>query len=273
MMKRWTLDDIAWDRFEPCKVDPDLLKIAKAASMVERNAHDYGEYLAHIFDDDPEFQVAAKQWAKEEVQHGEALSRWARLADPQFDFDSRFKQFTDKIKLPIGASESVRGSRTGELIARCIVEVGTSSYYTALGSSTDEPVLREICQKIAADEFRHYKLFYTHMKRYQKRERLGFLARLKIAVVRTIEAEDDELAYAYYAANHADDGPYDNKAHGAAYMRRAYARYRFSHIERIVAMMFKAIGIKPYGLLNRVFSRAAYFLMRRKVRRLVAAGA
>lgn len=272
-MKRWTLDDIAWDRFDPGKVDPDLLMIAKAASMVERNAFDYGEYLAHIFDDDPEFQAAAKQWAKEEVQHGEALSRWAKLADPGFDFEKRFKQFTDTIKLPIGATESVRGSRTGELIARCIVEVGTSSYYTALGSSTDEPVLREICQKIAADEFRHYKLFYTHMKRYQKRERLGFFSRLKIAIVRTIEAEDDELAYAYYAANHsAADGPYDNKRHGGAYIRRAYARYRLSHVERIVAMMFKAIGIKPYGTLNRLCARGAYFVMRRKVRRFAAAG-
>ena len=31
-MGHWTLDDIQWDRFDPAKVDPDLLKVAKAAS-------------------------------------------------------------------------------------------------------------------------------------------------------------------------------------------------------------------------------------------------
>ena len=30
-MGKWTLDDIPWDRFEPAKVDPDLVPIVKAA--------------------------------------------------------------------------------------------------------------------------------------------------------------------------------------------------------------------------------------------------
>ena len=31
-MKHWTLDNIAWDRFDPSRVDPDLLHIVKAAA-------------------------------------------------------------------------------------------------------------------------------------------------------------------------------------------------------------------------------------------------
>ena len=31
-MKSWTLDDIHWDRFDRAKVDPELVKIVKAAS-------------------------------------------------------------------------------------------------------------------------------------------------------------------------------------------------------------------------------------------------
>src|SRR6185369_10435936 len=110
----------------------------------------------------------------EEVQHGKALKRWAQLADPSWDFDSAFKRFTDGFKLPLEATTSVRGTRTGELISRCIVETGTSSYYTALADTSDEPVLKEICRKLAADELRHYKLFYAHMTRYQEEEKLGF---------------------------------------------------------------------------------------------------
>ena len=45
-------------------------------------------------------------------------------------------------------------------MARCVVESGTSSMYSALRDSTDEPVLKAICHRIAGDEFRHFRLFY-----------------------------------------------------------------------------------------------------------------
>jgi len=49
---------------------------------------------------------------------------------------------------------SVRGSRRGEMIARCVVESGTSSYYSAIRDASQEPVLKEIAGRIAADEYR-----------------------------------------------------------------------------------------------------------------------
>ncbi len=71
----WSLEDIPWDRFESGKLDADLVRVVKAASMVEYNGGDYAAYLCNVFDDDADFQVAAKSWAAEEVQHGEALGR------------------------------------------------------------------------------------------------------------------------------------------------------------------------------------------------------
>src|SRR3546814_7857433 len=90
---------------------------------------------------------------------------------------------------------------SSDLVARCIVEVGTSSYYASIGATTEEPVLREICRHIAADELRHYKLFYTHLKRYIEREGIGRWKRLAVALGRIGESEDDELAYAFYDSN------------------------------------------------------------------------
>jgi enoyl-[acyl-carrier-protein] reductase (NADH) len=43
-----------------------------------------------------------------------------------------------KLVLPLDVTDSVRGSRTSELIARCMVETGTSSYYTALAEAGRE---------------------------------------------------------------------------------------------------------------------------------------
>src|SRR6201999_1885886 len=99
-----------------------------------------------------------------------------------------------------GETESVRGSRRGEMIARCVVESGPSSYYAAIRDATDEPVLKEIAGRISSDEYRHYKLFYEVLQNQNEPE-LSFLKRLWVAVGRVNESNDDELAYAYYCAN------------------------------------------------------------------------
>src|SRR5690606_38920011 len=109
MKKHWTLDDIPWDRFDPSRVDPDILRIVKAAAMVEYNGGDYASYLCGVFHDDPDFQKAAQDWAVEEVQHGEALGRWAELADPEFNLEAAFARFKEGYRIDTDASTSVRG--------------------------------------------------------------------------------------------------------------------------------------------------------------------
>ena len=267
----WTLDDIPWDRFDASRVDGEILSVVKAASMVEANGRDYATYLSRVFHDDPEFQRNAHDWAAEEVQHGMALARWAKLADPSFDFNTAFRRFTDGFKIPLDVEKSVRGSRSGELVARCIVETGTSSYYAALMEATDEPVLKEICRNIAADELRHYKLFYDAMKIYLAREKIGPLRRLLTALGRIRESEDDELAYAYYAANHPV-GDYDRKHYSNAYARRAFSYYRPHHVQRGIAMVLKASGLKPNGRLNSWLTKLAYRFLRTRSAKLARAG-
>lgn len=268
----WTLDDIPWDRFDPSKVDPDLVGIIKAAALVEYNGHDYAKYLCNVFHDDPEFQQAARDWAVEEVQHGAALGRWAEMADPGWKLEDAFARFLANFKIQLDAQTSVRGSRCGELIARCMVETGTSSYYTALGDAVEEPALEAICRRIAADELRHYRLFYQHLKRYLEREDLGLFGRLRIAAGRVAESEDDELASAYWAAN-APEQPYEHDRYIRAYMRRAYAYYRPDHVERGMAMIFKAVGLKPHTAVQRGANRLAWWFMERRVRKLAQAAA
>ena len=270
--KRWTLDDIHWDRFDGAKLDPEIVKIVKAASLVEYNGADYATYLCNVFSDDPDFQAVARNWAEEEVQHGQALGRWAHMADPSFDFARTFKRFTEGYRLPLDATTSVRGSRAGELVARCVVEVGTSSNYSALGAATEEPVLKEICRYIAADEFRHYKLFYTHMKRYLEIERISKLRRLAVALGRLNESEDDELAYAYYAANGREDEPYDRKRWARAYAARTFSYFRPLEVQRSVAMTFRAVGLSPRSQLAHWTTRGVNWLLRSRQKRFAETG-
>ncbi len=269
-MKHWSLDDVTWSDFQPGQVDPEIVSLVKAAAMVERNGVDYAVYLGRVFLDDPDFRVAADNWAVEEVQHGDALGRWAMLADPTWDFEHAFARYRAGYKLPLDADASIRGSRTGELIARCMVETGTSSYYTALAEATGEPVLQQVCRLIAADEYRHFKLFYDHMKRYLAREKLGILSRLRIAAGRITESEDDELAYAYHCGNEPEDMVYRHERCIAAYMARAIGFYRPRHIERAVGMILKSVGLPPRGRLSDAAAKLFWRALQRRRRKFGA---
>lgn len=266
-MKHWRIEDIAWDRFDPAAVDPALVPLVKAAAMVERNGKDYALYLNSVFGDDPDFRKAADNWAEEEVQHGDALAKWAALADPAWDFAAAFARYRDGYKVRTEAEASIRGSRTGELIARCMVETGTSSYYTALAEAAVEPVLRQVCKLIAADEYRHFKLFYDHMRRYLARENLGVLKRLRIALGRIGESEDDELAYAYHCGNEPASQVYRHGRCTAAYMSGAMGYYRYRHIERGTGMILKAVGLPPRGRLSAGATKVAWHLLQWRQRR------
>ena len=266
-MKHWRIDEVDWDRFDRTKVDPDIVPIVKAAAMVERNGIDYAAYLNGVFGDDPDFRLAADNWAHEEVQHGDALGKWASLADPAWDYAAAFARYRDGYHINIDADASIRGSRTGELIARCMVETGTSSFYSAVADATDEPVLRLICRQIAADEFRHFKLFYDHMRRYLSREKIGVLTRLRVALGRIGESEDDELAYAYHCGNEPESQEFEHARCTAAYMGRAMAFYRPHHIERATGMMLKTVGLPPRGRLSNISTSVAWRLLQWRQRR------
>ena len=261
MQHPWTLKDIEWARFDASKVSPDVLKVIKTAAMVERNGADYGRYLCNVFRDDPAFCAVAEHWATEEEQHGLALGKWAALADPAFDFDKSFAAFTAMYRIPVEATDSVRGSLLGELCARCVVETGTSSFYSAIRDAVDEPVLKQICRDIAADEFRHFKLFYTHMERYAALD-VGASKwdRLRVAFTRFKEADDDEIASAYHAGN-AVTGPYSRSAANAGYGQRAFGFYQQRHVRRAGFMFAQAAGLNPDGFAARFLTKVLWVVI------------
>ncbi len=269
--EHWTVEGLPWNQLDPSKVKSDTLRVIKAAALVEYNADTYADYLCRVFKDDPQFCADARRWAVEEVQHGKALGAWAEKMDPSWNFEramARFRKGYTPEHFLTDTAASVRGTRAGEMVARCMVETGTSSYYSAIGDAVDEPVLKEICKNIAADEFKHYKLFYDTLNRYLEKENLSRVQRLRVALGRIAESEDDELSYAYYAANAADSDPYDRKTYNKEYVVRAYSFYQPKHLDRVVAMIFKACGFKPHSAFYNVITRLAWWKIESASRRM-----
>ncbi len=264
----WSLDDVQWSAFDASKVEPTLLASIKAASLVEYNAPDYVLYLKRIFrDSGAEMLTKIELWGVEEVQHGLALGRWAELADPSFDFKAAFARFRAGYQPEHFSTEgqtSIRGSRRGEMVARCVVESGTSSFYSAMREAAQEPVLKEIAGRIAGDEFRHYKLFYETLQTQDEPE-LPFWKKLIVALTRVNEADDDELAYAYYAANIPASEPYKRDEFARAYNSKALSLYRRHHIRKLVQMVAKAVGANPQSRLTAAAGSLLWRLLRVKV--------
>jgi hypothetical protein len=267
----WTLDDIAWSRFDGSKVEPGMLAAVKAAALVEYNAPDYVEYLHRVFAGAPQATLdSLTHWGTEESQHGVALARWAEMADPGWAFATSFRRFQTGYKPPHFLSDtkdSVRGSRRGEMIARCVVESGTSSYYSAIRDATDEPVLKEIAGRIAADEFRHFKLFFDTLCAQEEPD-LPFWRKLIVALTRVSESEDDELAFAFYCANVSEAEEADKPYHRGEYSRASFALsgslYRKEHVRKLVQMVAKAIGAKPQSRSTEAVARLAWGVFRLK---------
>ena len=270
----WTLDDVQWAAFDASKVEPRLLAAVKAASLVEHNAPDYVTYLKRVFRDaDPRTLADIERWGAEEVQHGLALGRWAEMADSELQFQGCFCALPAGYKPPhfaAGGDVSIRGSRRGEMIARCVVECGTSSYYSAIRDAAEEPVLKEVAGRIAADEFRHYKLFFETLNKQDEPD-LPIWKKLWVAITRVSESDDDELSYAYYCANvaKADEAriPYRRADCSRAYNQAATALYRRHHIDKLVQMVARACGARPQGRLTAFASAVLWHLLRMRAGR------
>jgi hypothetical protein len=254
----WTLDDVRWAGFDASKVDSHMVAAIKAAALVEYAAPDYVLYLKRVFADADSATIESiERWGREEIQHGRA-----------FDFEETFARFQKGYRPDHFNSDeetSIRGSRRGEMIARCVVESGTSSYYSAIRDATDEPLLKEIAGRIAADEFRHYKLFFETLNA-QAEPDLPFWKKALLAIGRINESDDDELSYAYYCAtvpaDRAASTPYVRADFAKASYKTSMRLYRRPHIQKLTQMVSKAIGVDPQGRITRLAGALLWRMLR-----------
>lgn len=165
--KKWDLGTIPWDRLDASLVHDreDLFYLVTAASFIEIAADLYSNNLAQYFADDPEIVAwLESSWQKEEVRHGTTLRKYAQRAWPQFDWDNAYSKFFEDYsrKCIISAYEP---THVLEMVARCVVETGTATFYQSLATQTNEPVLKGIALAIRAEEINHYKHFYAYFNK------------------------------------------------------------------------------------------------------------
>ncbi len=196
---RWNVEDIDFASIDPETIRHDKLMfyMLASASLVEIMAELYTDNLIEKFRDNPEVVSWLRQyWQHEEVQHGYALKAYVERVWPEFDWQLANASFRKEYSA-LCTEEQLEDSPALELIARCVVETGTTTMYHAVHDYVREPVLRELFTNIKMDESNHYAHFRKFYENYGNARPHGAWS-----VIRTIwrrmteiQGEDSYIAF------------------------------------------------------------------------------
>lgn len=259
---RWTLDDIPWQSIDQTTlVSRELLfYLVATASFIETATDTYARNLIEYYSDDPEITAWLDQdWQHEELQHGRALKRYVQTAWPDFDWDqvyrAFFAEFSQNCKL-----QALEPDRCLEMVSRCIVEMGTSSYYTSLSRMSPDPVLSLLARLIREDEVRHYKYFYRYFLRYRERVGRWEIFKAVLRRLRMIDGADSSIALKHaYGVRHPGT-PFDARLYRRIQKQGRYLLGPYFPHEMSVKMTLKPLDLNPK--LQKIVAPMIVFLSR-----------
>ena len=249
LRQRWTLDDIPWDRIDPCLMASQeiLFFLVLSASFIETATDTYTRNLVEYYADDPVVSGwLSSRWQHEELQHGSALRRYAETAWPGMDWAASYARFFEEFSAKC-AEDELESSHTLEAVSRCIVEMGTATYYLSVSRLSPDPVLARLAGLIREDEVRHYKYFLRYFRTYQEKERAGRLSILRAILrrLRMIDVSDSAIALRHAYAMRHPGAPYDHRIYRALQKRIKRAVGARFPVEMGARMTLKPLDLSP----------------------------
>jgi hypothetical protein len=245
----WTIADLEFSKIDVAglRSDENLFYLVTCASFVESGSHLYTQNLIAYYGDDPEIaDWLTNHWEAEELQHGRALQAYVAHVWPEFDWQLAYDDFLEEYS-GYCKVELLEPSKALEMVARCVVETGTATFYQALARSTDEPVMRDLASRIANDEVNHYKHFFGYFRRLRQQEGLNRRHIFGALRRRTLEMRNEDAACAlrhvfkFRSPEHADD-PERLKAISAVMNATVRTHLR---ADMTIKMMMRPLDLPP----------------------------
>ena len=205
----WRIEDIDFSAIDRSAIEynQDLFFLLMSASFIETGSDTYAANLAEHYAAWPEIAVWLKdQWESEELQHGCALRAYVEAVWPEFPWQQAYDSFFAEYS-QLCTMEELYPDQRLEMVARCVVETGTTAYYHTLRELSDEPVLSELLGNIRNDEVNHFKHFLKYFKELQQQAPVG---RMRIAKalygrLKELRESDSDIALRHVWAH---KGPY-----------------------------------------------------------------
>jgi rubrerythrin len=230
----WRLEDIDFQVVDLALVHDDemLFYMLASASFVEILSELYSSNLINHFSSNVEVVTwLKKHWQREEVQHGRALKAYVQAVWPEFDWDRAYEGFCAEYSA-LCTAQKLEPSCALEMVARCVVETGTTTFYRALHDYVKEPVLLKLVANIKADEAKHYTHFRHYFEAYNHGERHNAWAVVGAILrrVREIRAEDTYIAFKHvYRGRHPEKLFHSKEWRRYSKMIRRHARHHYPY--------------------------------------------
>ena len=132
----WRVEALDFAAIDPTRIATreDLFYLLVSASFIESGSDLYTRNLSDHYADYPEVAAWLRDhWEHEELQHGRAFECYVKAAWPEFPWQAAFDGFIAEYG-PLCTMEELEPNRALELAARCVVEMGTTTYYQTLRS-------------------------------------------------------------------------------------------------------------------------------------------
>ena len=244
----WTLADIPWNELRRDRVagHDELFYLVASASLMESATDLYTRNLIDFFEGDEEVTLWLEQyWLPEELQHGKALRRYVETVWPEFGWDGVNQRFVEEFQ-PF-CDSALEAARSLEMASRCVVEMGTASFYTTLSRISPDPVLSLLTRRIVEDEVRHYKHFYRYFKKYQDVER-----RSRAAIVpalwrrlRMTNSSDSFVPLKHVYGTRHPGAPFDTGVYRDVRRRCRNLLHPYVPLEMSARMLLKPLALGP----------------------------
>jgi rubrerythrin len=253
-MKWYYEKDIAYESIDIDKVKDNtyLLKTLLIASFIEITSPVYEKNLTEYYkNDNATIGWLQKSWEPEEVQHGKSLKQYINTVWPGFDWEKHYNIFTENY-LPLCKVEALEATRAREMIARMVVETGTSTFYKTLANYAkylNEPVLEDLTLKISKDEVYHFEMFEKVFKKYKDEENLARNDITKILYTRLKDINNEDIKIAFESIQ--SEQSYDEYIHQTKLFAKQYYPYKMA-----AKMFIRPLGLNK-GMENTVIAIAA----------------
>ena len=204
------------------------------------------------------------QWNKGEVEHGKALKRYATSVWKSFDWEAAYNRFYAEYQhcCTVGRMQPTKAL---EMLARCVTESGSATFYKWLSLSTSEPILASLMKRMWHDEVRHYKYFLRFFRYYALEERLGKIEIFTTMVRRSVQfkSEDAYIAFKYAWEAWHGEGSFKPR-HYRHFMQEIRDRSRRLYpYEMLLRMLLQPLGL--HGRLATLLARPLRLLAQRMV--------
>ncbi|WP_353234112.1 ferritin-like domain-containing protein [Diaphorobacter ruginosibacter] len=201
----WHVRDIAFEQIDRARIEgnEDLFYLLMGASFIETGSDTYASNLAEHYREYPEIaDWLRNRWEREELQHGAALRRYVETVWPGFPWQAAYDSFFAEYSR-LCTVEELNEDRQLEMVARCVVETGTTAYYHTLRELSDEPVLRQLLGHIRSDEVGHFKYFLKYFKQLQQESPVGRgrIAGALYARLKELRESDSDVALRHVYAH------------------------------------------------------------------------